>query len=129
AQISGPVPSPSINGMTGRFGTFILPFSTVIFSPCAIKKYLLLSLSSLVYHIVKIHSVERFSPLNLPFLLAVLDRHVFLCFWSDIFSARTNQTIVIILFEYMRQPSGDTACCKDWCKQVVVNAQTVVYRC
>src|SRR5690606_20229190 len=36
AQISGPVPSPSINGIIGLFGVFNTPFSTIIFSPCVI---------------------------------------------------------------------------------------------
>ena len=34
AQMSGPVPSPSIKGTIGLFGTFNTPSLTVIFSPC-----------------------------------------------------------------------------------------------
>jgi hypothetical protein len=33
--MSGPVPSPSMNGMTGRSGTRSFPLLIVIFSPCA----------------------------------------------------------------------------------------------
>src|SRR5579863_6234514 len=33
-QMSGPVPSPSMNGMIGVSGISSLPFSTLIFAPC-----------------------------------------------------------------------------------------------
>jgi len=33
-QISGPVPSPSMNGTIGFCGTISLPLLTVIFAPC-----------------------------------------------------------------------------------------------
>src|SRR6185503_5001848 len=34
-QMSGPVPSPSMNGMIGWSGTASLPLAIVIFCPCA----------------------------------------------------------------------------------------------
>jgi hypothetical protein len=37
AQISGPVPSPSINGMIGSKGTLIPSFVIVIFEPSMLR--------------------------------------------------------------------------------------------
>src|SRR5699024_3840562 len=100
AQNSGPVPSPSINGIIGCSVVVTLPFSTVIFSSFAIVNppLFVIQLYSLSYFSIHDNSRKTGYYRKTKWLAAIFNGDVFLSLWSSVFSTWANEAIVCILF-------------------------------
>lgn len=62
-------------------------------------------------------------------LLATLNRYVFLWIdWSQVISTRSNQSVVVELFDNVRGPSTDSRYGEDRSEQIHVDPQRVIRR-